>query len=133
MGIGQLADGWSMATLSWLLAAVVLMSASPARAGEADVIGVKIWRAADGSYNFDITVKSKDTGWDYHADRFEVLAPDGRVLGSRVLLHPHDDEQPFTRDLYGVTIPPSIRAVIVRAHHKPRGYDGATMTVELPR
>jgi phenylacetate-CoA ligase len=25
------------------------------------------------------------------------------------------------------------RAVIVRAHHKPRGYDGATMTVELPR
>jgi hypothetical protein len=36
---------------------------------------------------------------NYFAGALEVLVPDGAVLGRRVLLHPHETEQPFTRDL----------------------------------
>jgi hypothetical protein len=107
--------------------------ASGAWAGEADVVAVKVRRSAAGQYDFDVTVSSVDKGWDYYADAFEILAPDGTVLGRRVLLHPHETEQPFTRELYGVKIPPGIDRVTVRARHKPRGYDGKTFSVMLPK
>jgi hypothetical protein len=116
-----------------LILAGLLLAAGAAGAGEADVIGAKVRRASDGSYNFDVTVKSNDRGWDYYADAFEVLAPDGRLLGRRVLLHPHENEQPFTRELYGVKIPQGIERVLVRARHKPQGYDGKTLAVALPK
>jgi len=111
---------------------LAMLCAAPVAAGEADVIDVKVRRSAAGAYDFDITVRSVDKGWDYYADAFEVLAPDGRLLGRRVLLHPHETEQPFTRDLYGVRIPAGITEVTVRARHKPKGYDGATLRMKLP-
>ena len=104
-----------------------------AMAGEADVIDVKVRRSAPGVYDFDVTVRSNDTGWNHYADAFEVLGPDGKVLGQRILFHPHETEQPFTRDLYGVRIPAGVEVVTVRARHKPRGYDGLTRKVVLPR
>jgi len=115
--------------LAFLLLAV---AASLASAGEADVVDVKARRSAPGVYDFDVTVRSVDKGWEYYADAFEVLAPDGKVLGQRVLLHPHETEQPFTRDLYGVRVPAGVAEVTVRARHKPRGYDGRSMKVRLP-
>ncbi len=113
--------------------AALMLASTIAIAGEADVIDVKVRRAAPNTFDFDVTVKSVERGWDYYADAFEVLAPDGRVLGRRVLLHPHENEQPFTRELYGVKIPAEIRHVVVRARHKPKGYDGKTLSIELPR
>jgi hypothetical protein len=113
----------------------VLTSAAIERghAGEADVIDVTVRSAGSDRFDFDVTVRSNDTGWSHYADKIEVLAPDGSVLGTRVLLHPHEAEQPFTRDVYGVAVPSGIAEVVVRAHHKPTGYDGAVMTVRLPR
>ncbi|MDH4093905.1 MAG: hypothetical protein OEV81_03880 [Betaproteobacteria bacterium] len=111
----------------------LLLGAQAALAGEADVVDVKVRRSSAGTYDFDITVRSVDKGWDHYADAFEVLGPDGKVLGRRILLHPHETEQPFTRDLYGVRIPAGVTRVTVRARHKPKGYDGATLSVTLPR
>jgi len=105
--------------------------AGGAIAGEADVVAVKPTRESGGTWRFDVTVKSNDRGWDYYADAFEVLTPEGVLLGRRILFHPHETEQPFTRELSGVKIPPEVKKVVVRARHKPRGYDGATMTIEL--
>jgi len=116
-----------------LLLAACLLLATAALAGEADVVDVKVRRNSAGTYDFDVTVKSVDRGWDYYADAFEVLGPDGKVLGRRVLFHPHETEQPFTRDLYGVKIPAGVTHVTVRARHKPKGYDGETRRVALPR
>jgi hypothetical protein len=116
---------------AWI--ALLALAASAAVAGEADVIDVKVRRTAPGVYDFDVTVKSVDKGWNHYADAFEVLGPDAKVLGRRVLLHPHETEQPFTRDLYGVKIPAGVTQVTVRARHKPKGYDGRTMTVRLPQ
>ena len=115
------------------VAMAALAGAGTAWAGSADVVRVEVRKQASGVYDFDVTVQSDDTGWSHYADAFEVLGPDGTVLGKRVLLHPHEDEQPFTRDLHGVRIPAGITKVTVRAHHKAKGYDGAVVTVDLPR
>jgi len=106
--------------------------ANAARAGDADVIAVQTTQVAPDTYSFAVTVKSKDTGWDRYADRLEVVAPDGTVLGIRPLVHPHDDEQPFTRDLSDVKIKGPIK-VTIRARFKPTGFDGETKTVTLPQ
>jgi hypothetical protein len=124
--------GRGVQRLSTAIGGFVLL-VSAAIAGEADVIDAKVARAKDGTYNFDVTIKSNDKGWQYYCDAFEVLAPDGKVLGTRVLLHPHEDEQPFTRELYGVKVPPGVDRVTIRARHKPKGYDGKTLVVKLPK
>lgn len=120
-----------------LTAALMLLATAPAAAGEADVIGVEVRRTAPNVYGFDVTVRSNDSGWDYYAERFEVVAPDGTVLGTRVLLHPHETEQPFTRELDGVRIAPSTRQVTVRAWMKrgaqAKAAGGETMQLILPR
>jgi hypothetical protein len=110
----------------------MLFLAQTAFAGEADVVDVKVRRNSSGTFDFDVTVKSVDKGWDYYADAFEALGPDGAVLGRRILYHPHETEQPFTRDLYGVRIPSGVTHVTVRARHKPKGYDGKVQRVALP-
>jgi hypothetical protein len=115
----------------WSVIAIALL-AGGAQAGEADVVDVQVTRAGDGSYRFDVTVRHADTGWDHYADAFEVVAPDGTVLGTRTLLHPHVDEQPFTRSLSGLEIPAGIGEVTVRAHDSVDAYGGAEMTVALP-
>jgi len=101
-------------------------------AGEADVLDVQVARQTDGTYRFDVTVAHVDTGWDHYADAFEVVAPDGEVLGVRELLHPHVDEQPFTRSLGGVEIPEGVTKVTVRAHDSVHAYGGAVLEVNVP-
>lgn len=108
------------------------LTMAPAFAGDADVTNITIRRGQGALFNLDVTVRSADTGWERYADRIEALAPDGTVLGTRVLDHPHDTEQPFTRDLYDLRVPPGISQIVVRAHFKPTGFGGATMTVTLP-
>ena len=49
-----------------------------------------------------------------------------------ILLHPHETEQPFTRDLHGVRVPAGITEVVVRARHKPKGYGGKSVRLKLP-
>lgn len=104
----------------------------PATAGEADVVEVEATPTGARVYRFDVTVRHADEGWDHYADRWEVLAPDGSVLATRVLLHPHVDEQPFTRSLGGVEVPAGIGQVTVRAHDKVHGLGGREVLVDLP-
>ena len=96
------------------------------------MVAVEVRASGDDTYRFDIAVRHADTGWDHYADRWEILAPDGAVLGMRVLLHPHVDEQPFTRSLSGVRIPQGMRTVRVRARDKADGYGGREMVVSMP-
>lgn len=115
------------------LAGLLLLFASSAWAGEADVLAVAVDRHPDTEDVFDVraTILSNDTGGDNYADAFEVLAPDGRVLG-RLQLGPAT-EQPFTGVLANLKVPLGIDRVTVRAHHKRAGYSGQTVTVRLPR
>ena len=116
-----------------LTLAAVLASITTAFAGKADVIDATASKAADGTYTFSVTVKSDDTGWDKYADRWEVVSTDGTVLGMRVLAHPHEDEQPFTREQSGIKVPEGVTEVTIRAHDKVEGFGGKEVTIPLPR
>lgn len=115
------------------LMVLIFASSSIALAGKADVVDVNVRKGAGGTYHFDVTVKSDDTGWDKYADKWDVVGPDGQVFGTRTLLHPHENEQPFTRSLGGVSIPDGVNTVTIRAHDKVEGYGGKEMTVDLPK
>jgi len=115
-----------------LLVAIVVSFASPLWAGEADVIDAKVSRAGNGTYALEVTVRHADEGWEHYAAQWDVLAPDGTVLGERVLLHPHVGEQPFTRSLSGVKIPEDVAEVRIRARDSQHGYGGAELTRPVP-
>lgn len=82
---------------------------------------VRVSQQGKGSYRFDVTVRHADSGWDHYADRWEVLDASGKVIATRVLAHPHEHEQPFTRSLSGILIPAGTSKVWVRAHDKVHG------------
>lgn len=110
-----------------------LMGVGLAQAGEAVVEGATAQREAGGTWRFEVTVRHDDEGWGHYANRWDVIGPDGTVLGTRVLVHPHENEQPFTRSLGGVVIPDGVRSVTIRAHDSQHG-DGATaFPLDLPQ
>lgn len=96
------------------------------------MVAVDVALERAGTYRFSVTVRHADEGWKHYADRWDVLAPDGKVLGTRVLLHPHVNEQPFTRSLSGVAIPDGISQVTIRAGDSKHGYGGAALEVAIP-
>ena len=119
--------------MRWSIVALLCLTPIAAGGGEAAVLDVRATPAGDGTYIFHVTLRHADTGWDHYVDAWQVLAPDGAVLGTRTLLHPHTDEQPFTRSLTGVTIPEGVTEVTVRAHDSVHGHGGTTLTVAVPR
>jgi hypothetical protein len=121
--------GWRMVASTTALT----LWCQAAYGGEAAVIDAQLVRADDATWRVDVTVEHADQGWDHYADAWEVLAPDGTVLGIRTLLHPHETEQPFTRSLSGLTIPDDVAEVTIRAHDSVHGYGGQTLTIVVPR
>ena len=111
----------------------MIIGANLVHAGEADVVDVSVKKSGNNNYSFSVTVRHADEGWDHYANKWDVVAPDGTVLGTRVLYHPHVDEQPFTRSLSGVNIPDTVDTVTVRAHDSVHEYGGKTVTIEVPR
>ena len=97
-----------------------------------DVVDVKVHARSDNRFDFDATISSPYDTPQRYADAFRVMGADGAVYGVRTLFHDHADEQPFTRDLYGVTIPSGIKAVVVQARDRTYGYGGKTLQVALP-
>ncbi len=104
-----------------------------ALAGQADVVKGTARQTAPGIWRISATLRHSDEGWDHYADRWEVVGPNGNVLGVRPLAHPHVDEQPFTRSLTGVAIPEEVTAVTIRAHDSVHGLGGETFLLRLDR
>ena len=111
---------------------------SVGRVADADVLYVRAVQAADGSWTFQVTVRHPDTGWEDYADGWDVVTPEGTVLKpdpdspfTRLLLHPHVNEQPFTRSQSRIVIPDGITQVRVRAHDLVDGYGGREVLVDL--
>ena len=123
----------SIMKLSNILFTSLFIITTAAYAGEADVIKVDVKRTGGDTYFFKVTVRHEDEGWDHYANKWDVVAPDGTILGTRTLYHPHVDEQPFTRSLSDVKISESITEVTIRAHDSVHEYGGKTMSVAIPR
>lgn len=97
-----------------------------------DVVDVVVQREADGSYTFDVTISSPYDSPERYADAWRVRSVDGTVYGVRELLHDHAGEQPFTRSLRGVEIPPDVETIVVEGRDLDNGWGGEIMRVDLP-
>lgn len=110
---------------------IALMLVAPVlNAGEVRIVDVRVDCAA--SCSFSVTLEHADEGWNHYADQWDVMTLDGKLLKSRVLYHPHVDEQPFTRSLSGIRIPPDIKQVKVRARDSLHGFSKNEVVVDLP-
>jgi len=107
--------------------------------GNADVLHVRAVKESDPNrWTFHVTVQHPDRGWEDYADGWDVVTPAGEVLKrdpedpfTRLLLHPHVEEQPFTRSQSGIFIPPDVSKVRVRAHDLVDGYGGKEVVVDF--
>ena len=100
--------------------------------GEADITDIGVKKNGEGTYTFEVEVSHADAGWDHYADKWDIVDAQGNVIATRILHHPHVDEQPFTRSLGNVTIPQGTEEVTIRAHDSVHGYGGRTQSVKLP-
>jgi hypothetical protein len=112
---------------------------APTSPANADVTNVRAVFGSD-SWTFHVTVDHPDTGWDDYADGWDVVLPDGTVIKpaadspfTRLLLHPHENERPFTRSQSGIVIPAGVTSVLVRAHDLVDGFGGRQVAVDLQR
>jgi hypothetical protein len=99
----------------------------------AQVVAVRMVHRSGGSWDVHTAVLHNDQGWDHYADIWQIVdAEKGTVLGERILAHPHDNEQPFTRSLSGVKIPGSTGEVIIRSRCNRHDYGGKEIHVVIP-
>lgn len=115
-------------------------TSQPAQTETADahVDFVRAVQSNNGSWTFHVTVSHPDTGWEDYADGWDVLTPDGQILKqnesdtfTRLLLHPHETEQPFTRSQSNLIIPDGVTQLTVRAHDLVNGFGGNEVIVDL--
>lgn len=103
---------------------------------DADVTFVRAVQNDATTWTFHVTVRHPDTGWEDYADGWDVLyqgaviKPNPNDAFTRVLLHPHENEQPFTRS-QRITLPAEAQAVRVRAHDIVHGFGGQEVVVDL--
>lgn len=116
---------------AFVAALCAFAAATPAYAGEAEIIAAEARQAGDGTWTVSATIRHADEGWDHYSDAFEVLGPNDEVLATRILHHPHVDEQPFTRSISGVAVPDGVVRLRVRARDSVHGYGSEDVLIEL--
>lgn len=82
-------------------------------------------------WTFNVTLSHDDTGWDDYANAWRISTPDGTVIGTRKLAHPHVNEQPFTRSLSGVKVPDGVRELRFEASESVGGWTSESYMLKL--
>jgi len=108
-----------------------VLAAAQVQANEVEIVYVVMSSAGASQWRADVTLRHADEGWDHYADAWRVVTEDGADLGARTLVHPHVQEQPFTRSLSGISIAADIPVVFVEAHDKVHGWSGQRVRVDL--
>lgn len=124
--------GTKLSMFRTVLLVISVLSLPAAWAGFADVLKVKVHQVAPNQFNFSVTLRHQDSGWDHYANRWQIISPQGKVIATRHLSHPHINEQPFTRSLFNVAILPTTTWVKLRAVDIKHGGGGREVTVSIP-
>lgn len=113
--------------------ALLIASGFPSTfANEVSIVSADLQQGQDGTWSLDIGLLHEDNGWDHYADIWRVVDEQGNVLGERVLLHPHDNEQPFVRGADGVEIPHGA-IIYIEAHDLVHGWTPHRLAVDLSK
>lgn len=124
-----------MLRIKILMALFVLISLSifslPTQAGDVVIVKVELRNNTGGdNWTFHVTLKHADSGWNHYADAWRIVTEDGTVLGKRVLFHPHENEQPFTRSLSDVKLGGNA-IIYVEAHDKVHGWNKDKVKIDF--
>ncbi len=113
----------------WLAGLTWSLLGASAWASPVEVVWAEFAREANG-WRVSVTLRHEDSGWEHYADLWVVESLEGELLGRRVLAHPHENEQPFTRSRT-IAIPPGITRVRVRAGDNVEGLNSNVVLVDL--
>lgn len=108
-----------------------LMNSLVVNAGEVKITKIELRSNTNGKgWTFHVTLKHDDSGWSHYADAWRIVDDEGKELGKRVLYHPHEHEQPFTRSLSGVVLPEDA-IIYVEAHDKLHGWSKDRVKIDF--
>ena len=117
--------------INLLISGFLVLTAFNVNAVDVKILAVDLYSSHDNSWLVKVTLEHNDTGWDHYADNWQVVDTEGNVLGNRLLMHPHVNEQPFTRGLTGLKVPNGITTVFIKAHDKVHGWTKNSLKVDL--
>lgn len=103
----------------------------PVSANEVRIVSAQFNRINNDQWTISVTLKHQDSGWDHYADSWRVVDHIGSVLGTRVLHHPHINEQPFTRSLTNIAIPPATQRLYIEARDNVHGWSRNRLKIDL--
>lgn len=109
---------------------LLVLVATTVAAGEADILSAKVEHTGGDFYRFTVTVQHDDEDWEHFAKAWEILDMEGNILGARILLHPHVDEQPFMRS-HTISLPENINRVTIRAYDLIHKFGGKEITIDI--
>lgn len=109
---------------------LILLFISTAYSNEVDVINATASCNTQNICRFTATLKHNDEGWQHYANKFDIIV-NKKVIATRVLYHPHVNEQPFTRAISGVKIPNGTSTVTIRAHDLVHKYGGKEFILKI--
>lgn len=115
-----------------VLAPLLFVLALPAhvRADAPEVMKAEAQRNGMG-WRIDVTLAHPDTGWDHYADGWRVEDKAGNTLAYRELMHPHVEEQPFTRSLFNVMLPDGMKEIWIRPRCNTDGWSETRYNLRL--
>ena len=80
----------------------------------------------EGNYHLNVEILSSDIGCEDDANWWEILTEEGALLYRKILLHSHENEQPFKRS-GGPIFASANETLWIRAHMKRSGYGGVAL------
>jgi len=121
-----------MKIIGRLLGISLLLIAGAVQASETIVKNVEVNKVSTDTYRFSVTLAHPDKSWDHYANIWQVETVSGEIIAKRILLHPHINEQPFTRSLSGVVIDSDVKEVVIVAGCTVDGIHSNKFTIALP-
>jgi hypothetical protein len=117
----------------FLLSILFTGYAQSSLANDVEILAAALIHQSQGEYMVNVKLQHQDTGWEHYADAWRVIDNEGNVLGTRTLLHPHVNEQPFTRALNNVKINDSLTTLYIEAHDKVHGWSKQKLEIDLTK
>ena len=118
--------------ISFILVQLCIWASSMVYANQVSLINAEL-EPHSGLWVVRVTLEHQDKGWEHYADGWRIVASDGTILGERTLYHPHVAEQPFTRSLSGVKIPPSVKQIYIEARDNIHGWSKDKLQIDLSK
>ncbi len=114
-----------------ILLLILVFSSGISIASDAKILKASAELTSAQKFNISVTVEHADEGWDHYANTWRVYSMDGKLIGERILYHPHVNEQPFTRSLLGLSVPSEVKEVMIVAVCSKTGESKASYNLKL--